>query len=112
VNELEERIEFPVEGGQQDIVIGAPIACDTLRGMTLVSRSNRILDAINSLGSPNEVPLPPNGSTMVGFAQTGKVLVETLRQAGNRCAGTDALLSTLDGEDGRVAGMVEDMRWC
>jgi 3-hydroxymyristoyl/3-hydroxydecanoyl-(acyl carrier protein) dehydratase/1-acyl-sn-glycerol-3-phosphate acyltransferase len=99
VNELEERIEFPVEGGQQDIVIGAPIACDTLRGMTLVSRSNRILDAINSLGFPNEVPLPPNGSTMVGFAQTRKVLVETLRQAGNRCAETDALLSTLDGAD-------------
>jgi acyl transferase domain-containing protein/3-hydroxymyristoyl/3-hydroxydecanoyl-(acyl carrier protein) dehydratase/1-acyl-sn-glycerol-3-phosphate acyltransferase len=66
VNPLAERLEFPFEGGQQDIVIGKAIAPEdlrglTLRGLTLKDRSRVVAEAIEALRPADEQPLPGAG---------------------------------------------------
>ena len=105
VEALDERMEFPFAGGQQDIVIGSAIACETLRGLTLAARSNLVLSAINALAPPDETPLPgptrhsAKVSGVEGFAQTMSMLIETLQQSGDRCAESEALLAALQGSN-------------
>lgn len=44
-----DKLEFPYEFGQQDYVVGAPIAAAELRHMTLKERGERVTAAINEL---------------------------------------------------------------
>jgi hypothetical protein len=55
------EIDFPVGMGQQDIYIGVPITPEVLRPLNYRDRRQRVIDAINHLGPPNDVeePLPP-----------------------------------------------------
>ena len=55
------EIDFPVGMGQQDIHIGAPISPDELRPLNYRDRRQRVIDAINQLGPPNDIeePLSP-----------------------------------------------------
>ena len=54
------EIDFPVGMGQ-DIHIGVPITPDDLRLLNYRDRRQRVIDAINQLGPPNDMeePLPP-----------------------------------------------------
>ena len=54
-----ERLEFPYGYGRQDILIGSPIAADSLSTLPLEARRQRVLDGINRLGPDlvTEAPL-------------------------------------------------------
>jgi 1-acyl-sn-glycerol-3-phosphate acyltransferase len=54
------EIDFPVGMGQQDFHLGRPITPDELKPLNYRERRQRVMDAINQLGPPNQVeePLP------------------------------------------------------
>jgi hypothetical protein len=56
------EIDFPVGMGQQDFHLGRPITPDQLKPLNYRERRQRVMDAINQLGPPNQVeePLPPD----------------------------------------------------
>jgi 3-oxoacyl-(acyl-carrier-protein) synthase/3-hydroxymyristoyl/3-hydroxydecanoyl-(acyl carrier protein) dehydratase len=58
---VSQEIDFPSGMGQQDIHIGRSIAPDDLRSLNYRDRRQRVIDAINHLGPPNdaEEPLAP-----------------------------------------------------
>jgi len=57
---VEKRLEFPLDMGRQDIHLGRPILPDELTPLHYGARKQRVIDAINALGVPNEreQPLP------------------------------------------------------
>jgi hypothetical protein len=57
---LTERLEFPLDFGQQAIAIGAPIPAAELRAVPYKDRKQRVIDAINALPPARdaEEPLP------------------------------------------------------
>jgi hypothetical protein len=61
VDPVPERLEFPFEGGQQDIVIGRPITPAELRELPLRERSRVVIEAIEGLRPQDEQPLPSRG---------------------------------------------------
>ncbi len=64
VDDLAERLEFPLGYGRQDIWIGRPIEPDALRALPLKERKQVVLDAINGLGpaSAREQPTAPDAA--------------------------------------------------
>ena len=60
VEPLENRLEFPVCMGRQDIHLGRPILPEQLAAMHYGARKSLVIDAINALGPDNavEAPLP------------------------------------------------------
>jgi 3-hydroxymyristoyl/3-hydroxydecanoyl-(acyl carrier protein) dehydratase/1-acyl-sn-glycerol-3-phosphate acyltransferase len=62
VGDVDERREFPIGLGQQEIFIGAPIEIDALRDLPLRDKQHFIADAINTLGGPlaSESPTLPS----------------------------------------------------
>jgi hypothetical protein len=62
VARLDERAEFPVHMGRQDLYFGHPIAPGELERLNYRERTERVLDAINGLGPANELeqPLAPD----------------------------------------------------
>jgi 3-oxoacyl-(acyl-carrier-protein) synthase/3-hydroxymyristoyl/3-hydroxydecanoyl-(acyl carrier protein) dehydratase len=57
---LDQRIEFPIGMGRQDIYIGRPILPEELAGLHYGDRKRLVIEAINALGPANaiEQPLP------------------------------------------------------
>ena len=58
---LDQRLEFPVGMGRQDIWIGRPILPEQLESMHYGERKRLVIDAINALGPANEVEQPIAG---------------------------------------------------
>ena len=58
---LEERIEFPIGMGRQDIYLGRPILPDELHALHYGDRKRLVIDAINALGPPNDLERPNPG---------------------------------------------------
>lgn len=54
------RLEFPLGMGRQDVHLGRPLLPGELSGLHYGARKERVLDAVNALGVPNEreEPLP------------------------------------------------------
>jgi 3-oxoacyl-(acyl-carrier-protein) synthase/3-hydroxymyristoyl/3-hydroxydecanoyl-(acyl carrier protein) dehydratase len=90
---LEERLEFPVGMGTQDIVIGAPILPEVLREMPLKARKDTVLAAMNTIGAPpkaQEVPFDGDPAfaakvaervARTGVEEPHAVLAELLHEA-------------------------------
>ena len=59
-DDLDARIEYPLNMGQQDLWLGAPILPETLAALPLRERKQYVLDAINNLGPKlaDERPFP------------------------------------------------------
>jgi 1-acyl-sn-glycerol-3-phosphate acyltransferase len=90
VEELAQRMEFPIGYGRQDIWIGRPIDPEALRALPLKERKQVVIDAINGLGpSPaDERPTAPDPD----FARRVEAWTA-------RCGGTPehaVLMATLD----------------
>ncbi len=60
VEPLDERIEFPIGHGQQDIYFGAPIFPEDFEALPYKDRKHLVIDGINALGPNNadEEPFP------------------------------------------------------
>jgi hypothetical protein len=57
-DELEQRIEFPVGMGQQDIYLGAPIHPETFEALPYKERKQLVIGGINALGPANAEERP------------------------------------------------------
>jgi acyl transferase domain-containing protein/3-hydroxymyristoyl/3-hydroxydecanoyl-(acyl carrier protein) dehydratase/1-acyl-sn-glycerol-3-phosphate acyltransferase len=55
------RLEFPVGMGRQDIHLGRPLMPEELGKLHYGARKERVIDAINGLGEPNETEEPQAG---------------------------------------------------
>ena len=88
-----ERLEFPYGFGRQDILIGSPIAAETLSALPLEARRQRVLDGINRLGPElaAETPLP-------GDAEFAKAVAARMHE--RNIGEPQAVLSCILGEDG------------
>jgi hypothetical protein len=53
---VDSRLEFPLGMGPQDLVLGRPIAPDTLAGLHLNGRRDRILDGLAELDAHDREP--------------------------------------------------------
>lgn len=101
-----QRLDFPLDFGQQDFVIGRPIEPATLRPLTLFQRTGLVLEAINGLppNADDEQPLPGHAryprpaKPAETVAEIKSVLIETLRHAPTRAPLTEKLLAALDAE--------------
>lgn len=77
VEPASERLEFPWRFGRQDYHLGRSISPEELSALALRERKQRILDAINDLGTPSESerPKPPDRdferAVQAKVAQTG-----------------------------------------
>jgi 3-hydroxymyristoyl/3-hydroxydecanoyl-(acyl carrier protein) dehydratase/1-acyl-sn-glycerol-3-phosphate acyltransferase len=58
---VEKRLEFPFEMGRQEIRLGRPMLPDELAALHYGARKQRVIDAINALGVPNELEQPLSG---------------------------------------------------
>jgi hypothetical protein len=67
---VEKRLEFPLDMGRQDIHLGRPILPEELAPLHYGARKQRVIDAINALGVPNELARPLPGDP----AFAGRVL--------------------------------------
>jgi 3-hydroxymyristoyl/3-hydroxydecanoyl-(acyl carrier protein) dehydratase len=68
---------FPVGFARQDIILGAPVMPETLRGLPLVQRVRHVVDAINGImpSAAEEAPLPPQpefAAQVAGRMATGE----------------------------------------
>ena len=64
---VEKRLEFPSEMGRQDIHLGCPITPEELAPLHYGARKQRVIEAINALGVPNEREQPlPGDSEFAG----------------------------------------------
>ncbi|MCK5796434.1 MAG: polyketide synthase dehydratase domain-containing protein, partial [Deltaproteobacteria bacterium] len=61
VDALDHTLDFPWRYGQQDYLLGRPIAVEALRDLPYAARRDHILNALNTLGPAlgNEEPLAP-----------------------------------------------------
>jgi hypothetical protein len=50
---MDQRLEFPVGMGRQDIYIGRPVLPEELAGLHYGARKQKIIEAINALGPSN-----------------------------------------------------------
>lgn len=71
---LEERVDFPIGMGKQDVFIGAPLEPEVLRALPYGPRKALVLEAIESLGGPRGAEHPHPGQP--GFAAAVKARVE------------------------------------
>jgi len=62
VEELKERLSFPVGFGQQDYWVGQPLYPEDLAALAYKDRKAAVISAINNLGPDlaTETPLPPD----------------------------------------------------
>ncbi len=60
---LNQRIEFPVGMGRQDIYIGRPILPEEMAGLHYGARKAMVIDAINALGPSNATEQPLAGDS-------------------------------------------------
>jgi acyl transferase domain-containing protein/3-hydroxymyristoyl/3-hydroxydecanoyl-(acyl carrier protein) dehydratase len=58
---MDQRIEFPIGMGRQDIYIGRPIHPEELAGLHYGERKKRVISAINALGPSNTIEQPNPG---------------------------------------------------
>jgi 1-acyl-sn-glycerol-3-phosphate acyltransferase len=58
VEELPQRLEFPVGYGRQEIYLGRPILPEQLRALPLKERKQVIIDGINGIGPQNSEEIP------------------------------------------------------
>ncbi len=112
VEPLEERIEFPVGMGRQDIHIGAPIRAEELEALPYKPRKDRVIRAINALGPGDapEEPLPGDPDFEASVAQwvartgvdaTHATIFKALEAYGPRTAAMKALVGAA--QSGRLA---------
>jgi hypothetical protein len=78
---LDDRIEFPVGMGQQDIYFGSPIPPERLEAAPYKARKAMVIEAINALGPDhaNETPLdgdPTYAAAVLDHARTHGVSEE------------------------------------
>ncbi len=68
---VDDRLEFPVDMGRQDVWFGRPILPEELSAWTYGERRQRVMDAINALGPghEHEQPLPGDPSFERAVAQ-------------------------------------------
>ncbi len=76
-----ERLDFPFDGGQQDIIFGEALAPDEIRRLQLRERSRTIREAIERLRPEHEQPLPRSTEWPPLADGTKPILLETLRSA-------------------------------
>jgi acyl transferase domain-containing protein/3-hydroxymyristoyl/3-hydroxydecanoyl-(acyl carrier protein) dehydratase len=61
VTPLLKTMDFPLDFGQQDYVVGRPIAPDELEALPYAERREFLLEAVNGLAPRDEEPLPGDG---------------------------------------------------
>ncbi len=110
------RLEFPAGMGRQDIHLGRPLRPEELRGLHYGARKERVIEAINGLGAPNELEEPQEGDGELvarvhswqdthGVSHEHAVLHEILADLPRPCAEIARLLNaptvaSLAGDDG------------
>jgi 1-acyl-sn-glycerol-3-phosphate acyltransferase len=111
VEPVDERLEFPVGFGKQDLWFGEPILPETLQALPLKARKEHVLDALNTLGPPLDEEQPHPGdqefaeavetrSAEQGVARTHAAILEALRRAELTSEPAARLVSSL--ETGRL----------
>ncbi|MEM7155126.1 MAG: beta-ketoacyl synthase N-terminal-like domain-containing protein [Myxococcota bacterium] len=104
---LEERLEFPLGMGKQDMWFGAPISAPTLAAASYGERRQRVLDAINGLGPSHEVEQPLAGdpgfeaavgawARQQGVSPAYAALHRVLTERAEPCEQTRTLLKATD----------------
>jgi acyl transferase domain-containing protein/3-hydroxymyristoyl/3-hydroxydecanoyl-(acyl carrier protein) dehydratase/1-acyl-sn-glycerol-3-phosphate acyltransferase len=107
VEPLEQRLEFPVGMGRQDIWIGRPIAPEQLARVPYGERKQQVVAAINGLGPSNADERPFVGDPAFaakvarwqaqrGVSHEHAVLHEVLAECPDPCAATRELLAASD----------------
>ncbi len=101
-----ERLEFPIEYGQQDYYVGRALWPEHLETLPPAERLQNALQRLNALGPElqEEMPLPPLEpisdrvhalSREWGVSPVQATLITTLLDLGDVCAETQALLASL-----------------
>jgi acyl transferase domain-containing protein/3-hydroxymyristoyl/3-hydroxydecanoyl-(acyl carrier protein) dehydratase/1-acyl-sn-glycerol-3-phosphate acyltransferase len=125
VDELPQRLEFPLGMGRQDIWIGAPIAASTLAALPYAERKQQVIAAINGLGprSVDERQSPGDRQFAArverwqaerGVSHEHAVLHEVLAELAEPCELTRRLLAArdaaeLDGDDSPVGRWLAEL---
>jgi 3-hydroxymyristoyl/3-hydroxydecanoyl-(acyl carrier protein) dehydratase/1-acyl-sn-glycerol-3-phosphate acyltransferase len=122
---LDERIEFPIGMGRQDIYIGKPLMPEDLAKMPYGERRSLVVSSINALGPDNALEEPlagdPNFAAAVekwqaetGVSQGNAVLRCILEERRDRSAEADRLLEAKSlsdlGDDAVGAWLAETAR--
>ncbi|MCP4211127.1 MAG: beta-ketoacyl synthase [Halieaceae bacterium] len=103
-------LDFPIDYGQQDFLIGAPLLPEVLAPLPSLERRTRVLDALNGFGNlrNNEAPNPGNPAFAAavadwrqtqGVSEVEAVLYHTLAALPDPSEETQWLLGTLLGKE-------------
>ena len=102
-------LAFPVDYGQQDFLVGAPLLPEELAPLSSAARRTRVLDALNGFTGRWQFETPNPGDAKFAaevaawrqaqnVSEVQAVLYRTLADATNRSAETEWLLSKVQGK--------------
>lgn len=118
---LDERIEFPVEMGKQDIWIGRPILPTELEDLPYGERKSMVLSSLNELGPRHELERPIDGDedfaqsvqewqSVAGVSHEHATLFRVLQSVEDPCLQTKALLDAVSA-GGLDVGEGKEAEW-
>lgn len=106
VKPVDQRLEFPLGFGRQDIVFGRPIHPDTLAELPFKARKDAVVEALNQIGPPleNEEACAPNPAlgeaiqawaAKYGVPETAAAVAICLQQVVGPCEASERLIEAM-----------------